>query len=347
MFQLLAGLLAFFYSAVPNYALAIALLTLTVMLVLSPLTLKSTRSMLAMQKLQPEMKALQQKYKGGDRQKLNEEMIALYKEHKVNPVAGCLPMILQMPVFLVMYQVINGLTRKGEGGEFDPKYLDKGTDLYRALSESGGTMKSFGIDLAKRASESHDSFGAAIPFFLIVALVVFTQYMQTRQTMSRSTASANPQQQILLKVMPAFFGFISLSIPAGVNVYFLVSALFRIAQTGAMYRFDPTLSAHARKHAREIEAKAVDVKPAKGGVKPTGRAHGKPALKQPQGKQAQGKPAQGKPAQGKPAPKQQPGKPEAADRNGAQPKAGSPQPPGNGRRPPSRSPQKRRSKKGR
>ncbi|MGH9151314.1 MAG: membrane protein insertase YidC [Acidimicrobiales bacterium] len=327
MFQLLAGMLAFFYGLVPNYAVAIALLTLTVMLVLSPLTLKSTRSMLAMQKLQPEMKALQQKHKGGDRQKLNEEMIALYREHKVNPVAGCLPLILQMPVFLVMYQVINGLTRKGDGGGFDPKYLDEGTRLYRDLRDAGGEMNAFGIDLAKRASEGHESFLVALPFFVIVALVVFSQYMQTRQTMSRSTAPANPQQVILLKVMPAFFGFISLSIPAGVNIYFLVSALFRIAQTAAMYRFDPTLSAHAKKHAREIEAKAVEVKPPKGGSKPGGRPPAK-------------KPAQ-KPTSGQPA-----GKGKAPGRNGVTPK-GSRAIDGNGRRPPARSPQKRRSKKGR
>jgi YidC/Oxa1 family membrane protein insertase len=346
MFQLLAGLLAFFYSVIPNYAVAIALLTLTVMLVLSPLTLKSTRSMLAMQKLQPEMKALQQKYKGGDRQKLNEEMIALYKEHKVNPVAGCLPMILQMPVFLVMYQVINGLTRKAEAGGFDPKYLDKGTDLYQALRGSGGHMKAFGIDLAKRASESHSSFGAAVPFFAIVALVVFTQFMQTRQTMSRSTSSGNSQQQILLKVMPAFFGFISLSIPAGVNVYFLVSAMFRIAQTAAMYRFDPTLSAHAKKHAREIEAKAVDVKPAKdggkpgrakpGGGRPGGNPGAKPPARRPQGGSSPTK---------QPQAKQQSPKAKGTERNGAQPSTGG-SPPNNGRTS-ARSPNKRRSKKGR
>ncbi len=318
MFQLLAGVLAFFYSLIPNYAIAIALLTLTVMLLLSPLTLKSTRSMLAMQKLQPEMKALQQKHKGGDRQKLNEEMIALYKEHKVNPVAGCLPMLLQMPVFLVMYQVINGLTRKADGGGFDPKYLDKGTELYQALRNSGGKMKSFGVDLSRSASEGHSSFGRALPFFILVALVVATQYFQTRQTMSRNTKAASQQQQILLKVMPAFFGLISLSIPAGVNVYFLVSALFRIAQTGAMYRFDPTLSAHAKKHAREIEAKAVEVKP-KGGGRSSRAA--KP-------------PKTSKPAKGGGASKQ-----------GSLPRPS--QGKTNGRRPPSRPPQKRRSKKGR
>ena len=255
MFQLLANLLAFFYSLIPNYAIAIALLTLTVMLVLSPLTVKSTRSMLAMQKLQPEIKALQAKHKGGDRQKLNEEMMALYKEHKVNPVAGCLPMLLQAPVFIILYNVIRGLSH-----DDGPKYLDHGSKLYKALIESGGTMKSFGIDLANSASEKHGSFGKALPFFIIVALVGLTQYYQTRQTMSRSTAQSSPQQQIMLKVLPAVFVLISLGIPAAVNVYFLVSALFRVAQTGAMYRWDPHVSAHAKRHATEVAAKSVEVK---------------------------------------------------------------------------------------
>ena len=263
MFQLLANLLAFFYSLIPNYAVAIALLTLTVMLVLSPLTVKSTRSMLAMQKLQPELKALQAKHKGGDRQKLNEEMMALYKEHKVNPVAGCLPLLLQAPVFFILYNLIRGLSHKD-----GPKYLDEGTKLYKALIESGGSMKSFGIDLANSASEKHGSFGKALPFFLIVALVGLTQYYQTRQTMARSTAQSSPQQQIMLKVLPAIFVLFSVGIPAAVNVYLLVSALFRVAQTGAMYRWDPHVSAHAKRHATEVEAKAVEVKQPKRGSSP-------------------------------------------------------------------------------
>ena len=73
----------------PDYAAAIALLTLSIMVLLTPLTLKSTKSMLEMQRLQPEVKRLQQQHKG-DRQKLNEEMMALYKEHKINPLGGCL-----------------------------------------------------------------------------------------------------------------------------------------------------------------------------------------------------------------------------------------------------------------
>ena len=260
MFDLLAGLLAFFYGLVPNYAVAIGLLTLAVMLVLSPLTIKSTRSMLAMQKLQPEMKRLQQLHKG-DRTKLNEEMMALYKEHKVNPAAGCLPMLLQAPVFLVMYQVIRGLTHKGAEGGFDPKYLDEGTRLYQDLVDSGGKMVSFGVDLARTATETHVSFAAGVPFFVIVAGVVFVQYYQSKQMTKRNPQSAaNPQMQMMIKVMPVVFGGISLSIDAGVNVYFLVSGLFRIAQQAAMYRFDPTLAAHVNDRTKEPEAKVVDVK---------------------------------------------------------------------------------------
>src|ERR671910_1826212 len=101
LYNALGAVLAFFYAIVPNEGVAIILLTVTVMLLLFPLTAKSSRSMLAMQRLQPEMKRLQAKHKG-DRQKLNEEMMALYKEHGANPLSGCLPILLQMPLFIVL-----------------------------------------------------------------------------------------------------------------------------------------------------------------------------------------------------------------------------------------------------
>src|SRR5437764_14684004 len=109
LYQAIASLLAYCYALIPNYAVAIGMLTLIVMVVLSPLTLKSTRSMLAMQRLQPEMKKMQAKYKG-DRQKLNEEMMKFYKENKINPLSGCLPLILQLPLFIVLYRLIHDLT---------------------------------------------------------------------------------------------------------------------------------------------------------------------------------------------------------------------------------------------
>jgi len=103
--------LSWFYAVIPSYGLAIILLTVAVRLVSFPLTAKQARSMQAMQRVQPELKRLQTKYKA-DRQKLNEEVMKLYKEHNVNPVAGCLlPILLQWPLLIVLLKLIEGLTR--------------------------------------------------------------------------------------------------------------------------------------------------------------------------------------------------------------------------------------------
>src|SRR5581483_8140018 len=109
LFAPFAQALAFFYRLVPDYGVAIALFTLAVMIVLTPLTLKETRSMMIMQSLQPEMKKLQAQYKD-DRQKLNEELMKFYRENNINPLGGCLPLLIQLPVFWILYRVIYGLT---------------------------------------------------------------------------------------------------------------------------------------------------------------------------------------------------------------------------------------------
>src|ERR687889_523745 len=113
MFDALASLLAWFYSIWPSYGMAIVMLTLSIMLLLTPLTLKGTRSMMVMQALQPEMKKIQQRYKD-DRQKLNEELLRFYKENNINPLGGCLPLLIQLPVFLILYRVLHGLTNIGD-----------------------------------------------------------------------------------------------------------------------------------------------------------------------------------------------------------------------------------------
>ncbi len=259
MFDLIARALAAIYSVVPNYALAIMILTLAIMIALTPLTLKGTRSMLAMQQLQPEMKKLQAKYKD-DRQKLNEEMMAFYKEHKINPVSGCLPLILQMPVFFVLYRVLYGLTSRAplgtdmgalvgrvlggnpnatlpSFGSFQPKYLNPSSSMYQAL-HSSNQMLSFGMDLSQNAlSALGKGFGTALPYLVLIILVTATSYIQQRQVTARTAQKdQNPQQQMLLKIMPLFFGFISLTLPGGVVVYFLVSNVYRVGQQAFITR---------------------------------------------------------------------------------------------------------------
>src|ERR687886_833378 len=111
LYTALGTLLAWFYSVAHSYALAIVLLTVVVRLATFPLTAKQARSQQDLQRLQPELKRLQAKYKN-DRQKLNEEMMKFYRENKVNPLGGCLPLILQAPLFIVLYRLILGLTHK-------------------------------------------------------------------------------------------------------------------------------------------------------------------------------------------------------------------------------------------
>jgi YidC/Oxa1 family membrane protein insertase len=286
MFDILAGLIAFFYdNVIHDYAAAITLLTVTVMLVLAPLTWKGTRSLLAMQRLQPEIKRLQAKHKN-DRAALNEAMMAFYKEHQVNPISGCLPQLVQFPVLIVMFRVISGLTHLNKDGF--PKYVSHASDLARALKTSGGHMVSLGMDLSQSASKATGT--DRIPLFVLIGLVVATSFWQSRQMTARNPGAqaANPQMQMMTRIFPLISGLISFNLPAGVVLYFLVSNMFRIAQQSLMYRLDPALTAEVKKEVKEIDAKADEIErkhnaggnsqPAtnggSSGSRPSGRANG-------------------------------------------------------------------------
>jgi YidC/Oxa1 family membrane protein insertase len=240
MFDFLADTLNFFYGVWPSYGGSIALFTLAIMLVLSPLSIKSARGMIRMQRLQPELKKLQAQYKG-DREALNREMMAFYQANNVNPFSSCLPLLLQMPVFIILYQVLNGLTRRnGETGTFDPKYLEPDAALRTAL-EGSRQMMSFGMDLSQSALNELQNEGllVALPFFVLVALTVGSQFYQQRQIQGRNPqAASNPQQQMIMKIMPLAFIPITLSIPAGVVIYFVVSNAVRIAQQAVVTKLE-------------------------------------------------------------------------------------------------------------
>ena len=169
LFEGLAWVLAFFYDLTHSYGLAIILLTITVMAVVTPLTLKGTKSMMAMQRLQPEMRRIQQEFKH-DRQQLNEEMLRFYKENDINPMGSCLPLLIQMPIFLVLFRVVKGLTSLGADKTFDPKYLAQTSSLYQSLK--GQTQMLFlGIDLEKTPLNvlKLEGFVPALPFMVLIA----------------------------------------------------------------------------------------------------------------------------------------------------------------------------------
>lgn len=298
LFDGIASALAFLYDLTSSYAGAIMLLTLGVMVLVTPLTLKSTRSMIAMQQLQPELRKLQTKYKD-DRQKLNEEMMAFYKEHNISPLGGCLPLIVQTPVFIVLYQVLIGLTRRhgygrdmGEAsglmirnpegggffegfGTFDPKYLEHTTNLYKDLSSSR-EMLDFRLDLADTFMNRWNDGGLthAFPYLLLVLIVAVSAWFQQRQIMARNAGNQtqiNPQQQALMKIMPFFLPIFSLTLPAGIVLYFVVSNGYRILQQGFITK---TMYSESAKEARaaELKAKGLDVAtPSRADTVPEGR----------------------------------------------------------------------------
>ena len=282
LYAALGHTLAFFYGFVGDYGLAIVLLTIAVRVLLIPLTIKQIRSMQAMQRLQPEIKRLQQTYKD-DRQKLNEETMKFYKENKVNPLSGCLPLLLQMPLFIVLYRLLNDLVPTVDGKPGAPRHIPTNSDLYRSLQDAAGgfkgTMKAWGMDLGERATEV-SGLGKAWPYYFLIGVVVATGWYQQRQTMARQTrdgGAVNQQMQMMGKIFPIFFGFISLTIPAGVVIYFAASNIWQIAQQAIMFRNPtPTGAGHGKGGGAEG---GTNKAPAKPDAKPPGGA--KPAAKPP------------------------------------------------------------------
>ena len=188
-------------------------------------------------------------------------MMKFYKDNKVNPLAGCLPILLQAPLFIVLYRLILDLSHKG-----GPKHIPTDSTLFTSLVESGGKMVSWGIDLAEAAT-SVSGIGNALPYYFLIAITVATGYFQQRQMTNRLPKDAiNPQMQMIQKVFPAIIGVVSLSVPAGVVIYFIVSNLWQIGQQAIMFKAFPP------PHVTD-----ASTKPEKDGAKP-GRtpAKGKP-----------------------------------------------------------------------
>jgi len=283
-YVLFAQVLAYCYEVVPNYAIAIGMLTLAVMVVVFPITLRGTRGMMKMQLLAPELKRLQTKYKvvpgmsvaerQDMRQRQQQEMMAVYKENNVSPAGGCLPMVMQFPIFIILYGTVRGLIHEKLVGTGklahlvpDPLYISHNSKIFHAIQASGGQLKSFGVNLADSVRTSGLSGTQKIPLIAMILVAILLQYIQMKQLNGRNpaAAAANPQMQQMQKFLPLVFAVIYISIPAAVNVYFIVSSLFRIGQQEVMYRRDPHIQASlAKLQARhKTDPKVVEAKEVK------------------------------------------------------------------------------------
>lgn len=265
---MLGATLEAFYSIVPNYGIAIILLTIAVSLLLFPLTLKQTRSMRAMQEIQPEIKKLQKEHKG-DRQELNKQLMALYQERGVNPAAGCLPLIVQMPIWFALFRV---LRVRAENGGLSGDAISETSNLGKALIDGNTTFLS--MDLLESPSDisSVVGFGVTLlPYLVLILIVMGSGYVQQIQTTRRRDGAPQQQQpqgmQAVLKIMPLFFGFISWTFPTGLVLYFAVSNLFRVGQQAVILGLGDSHSGKAKKASAD-EKLPPDVKPKSSGISP-------------------------------------------------------------------------------
>lgn len=179
----------------PNYGLAIIIMTIIVKILLYPLTKKQIESTKAMMAMQPKMKAIQEKYKN-DKQRLNMELANLYKQENVNPLAGCLPLLVQMPIMIGIFYGIR-----------DFHYVGSANFLWI------------------------QSISNPDPMYILPVLSALTTFVQSKQTMP-DTSSA--QNKMMLYFMPLFIGYISFSFPAGLVLYWVVMNLMQIGQQALM-----------------------------------------------------------------------------------------------------------------
>ncbi len=185
-------MLKWFYFYVHNYGVAIILVTIFVKLLLFPLTYKSMKSLTKISKLRPQMQVIQEKHKG-DKQRLQKELMDLYRNNGANPISGCLPILLQMPVFFALYRV-----------------------LFNCMELYGAPFFGWIQDLS-----------AKDPLFITPILLVLLMVMQ--QKIMPNTVT-DPTQKRIMQLMPIIFGVFMLFLPAGLNIYMLINTVISIAQ---------------------------------------------------------------------------------------------------------------------
>jgi YidC/Oxa1 family membrane protein insertase len=278
--DLLGATLTFFYGLVPNLGIAIILLTILIGVVLFPLTLKQTRSMKAMQEIQPEIKRIQKEFKT-DKAAQQQAMLALYKDRGVSPAAGCLPLLLQMPVWFALFSVLRNPIN----------YASEGSSLAEALGRPGYEPTFVWMNLSISPNQSlsgpDGGFLTAIPYLLTIGLVVLTAYWQQKQTMAKQPPGqpAAPGQAVM-KIFPFFFGFISYNLPAGLVVYFAASQLFRIGQQALILNLD-TKRRDAAPKEKPKGSSSPAPRPSSSGVSATPPASA--PTRRPQGSKKRGK----------------------------------------------------------
>lgn len=241
---LLLGLLQTIHNGITSvgigtnfaWGLAIIALTLLVRLLMHPLTAKQMASMQKMQKLKPQLDVLQEKY-GDDKDKLNQETMALYKDNKVNPMSGCLPLIIQLPIFILLYGVLYDLTKTEAftdvtflGVNLGGSVLTTVANALNLVDESGVRIpdEQLGFIMVFLSSFTNLSLlfsnvGMWLANFILLVLIAYLTWLQ-----QHLTSAGNSQMAMMNWFMPLFLTFICFGLPGGVLLYWGVSSLMGI-----------------------------------------------------------------------------------------------------------------------
>jgi YidC/Oxa1 family membrane protein insertase len=254
------------------WGLSIVLLTVFVRLLLFPLFVKQIKSQRRMQELAPKIKELQKVHKG-DRETLNTEMMKLYKDNNANPISGCLPLLLQLPVFFALFSVIREFRPQSNGQPAEARFGLSADDL-----AEGGRASIFGAPVAAALNSSADfiaQLGAVPGTVRVVAVTMLvlmgaTTFWTQRQMMARATTTDPTQQtvqKVLLYVLPLSFAIFGYSFPIGVLLYWLTTNIWSMGQQAYVIKRmpPPVLDGPAPGAPRSVPAKGGKVDLAKGG----------------------------------------------------------------------------------
>ena len=222
-------ILEFFQNVTGSYGIAIILLTVAVRLMLYPLSHKQMLSMTQMQKIQPRIARLREKY-ADDKESLQREMIRLYKENNVNPFAGCLPILVQLPVMILLFRALMNYEVADSvflGIRLETSVMYGLGDALGVLPEEGLTV---GYGAVLRGIFSNPSGLLRIGLYLPALILMIVICVMTWAQQKMSGAGNNPEMATMNVIMPFFMGFICLTLPGGVLVYWGTSSLIGIFQ---------------------------------------------------------------------------------------------------------------------
>lgn len=242
LYKLFGAILKFFYELSGNYGVAIILFTLAVNIILLPLTWKQQKSTTKMQSIQPELKKIQQKYKN-DKEKLNMEMMKLYKDNDINPMGGCLPLLIQLPIIFILYQIVyRPLTYMIGMAPDAVEALKTAHNIhdYSAEIKIAAMDPNINIDFNFLGLNLSDtpSFGVFNWLWLIPLLAGVTTFalswLTTRQANARKAEreenSAADTMQTMTKIMPLLTVWFAFNFPAGIGFYWIMNNLFKMIQ---------------------------------------------------------------------------------------------------------------------